>query len=206
MSDLEDGDDESNKETPQEAENDFIDAGFDFNVSHDDDIQQIINHRESSNKDGEPTVAKTSDSEPKANQTTCNGNKAAKVVKPSDKESKRRTKHNADRSIPNENKESNSTKPSELKRCCKQRAVQPMDNDDQEMHALPSEIDSTLRQQQHLKLSAVNLIHGVGGQKNHPEGIQYSKVIKLANPQKTLIAYALLTISKCFGLIILQNC
>ena len=30
MSDLENGDDESNKETPQEADNDFDDAGFDL--------------------------------------------------------------------------------------------------------------------------------------------------------------------------------
>ena len=63
MSDLEDGNDESNKETPQEAENDFDDADFDFNVSDDDDIQKIINHRESTDNDEEPTVAKTSDSE-----------------------------------------------------------------------------------------------------------------------------------------------
>ena len=30
MSDLEDGDDESNKETPQEVDNDFDDADFDL--------------------------------------------------------------------------------------------------------------------------------------------------------------------------------
>ena len=67
MSDFEDGDDESNKEIPQEAENDLDNADFDFNVSDDDNILEIINHSESSNKDGEPTVAKTSNSEPKAN-------------------------------------------------------------------------------------------------------------------------------------------
>ena len=43
MSDLEDGHGESNKETPQEAENDFDDVDFDINVSVDDDIQEIIN-------------------------------------------------------------------------------------------------------------------------------------------------------------------
>ena len=59
MSDLEDGNDESNKETPQEAENDFDDAAFDFSVSDDDDIQKIINHRESTDNDEEATVAKT---------------------------------------------------------------------------------------------------------------------------------------------------
>ena len=43
MSELEDGHGESNKETPQEAENDFDDVDFDINVSVDDDIQEIIN-------------------------------------------------------------------------------------------------------------------------------------------------------------------
>ena len=43
MSDLEDGHGESNKKTPQEAENDFDDVDFDINVSVDDDIQEIIN-------------------------------------------------------------------------------------------------------------------------------------------------------------------
>lgn len=46
MSDLADGDDESKKDSPQEAENDFDDADFDFNVSDDEDIQEINNHRE----------------------------------------------------------------------------------------------------------------------------------------------------------------
>lgn len=46
MSDLADGDDENNKDSPQEAENDFDDADFDFNVSDDEDIQEINNHRE----------------------------------------------------------------------------------------------------------------------------------------------------------------
>ena len=52
MSDFEDGDDKSNKEIPQEAENDLDNADFDFNVSDDDNILEIINHSESSNKDG----------------------------------------------------------------------------------------------------------------------------------------------------------
>ena len=46
MADAEDGDHESKKETPKEAENDFDDADFDFNVADDDDIQEIIHHRE----------------------------------------------------------------------------------------------------------------------------------------------------------------
>ena len=43
MTDLKDGHGQSNKETPQEAENDFDDVDFDINVSVDDDIQEIIN-------------------------------------------------------------------------------------------------------------------------------------------------------------------
>ena len=57
---VEDIDEKSNKEAPQEAENDFEDVEFDFNISDDDDIQEIISHRESCNKDGEPVVAKVS--------------------------------------------------------------------------------------------------------------------------------------------------
>ena len=45
-------------------------------------------------------------------------------------ERKRRSKHNANLTTPNENEESNIIKPSELKRSCKQTTVQPMDNDD----------------------------------------------------------------------------
>ena len=56
---------------------------------------------------------------------------------------KRRSKHNADGTMSSENEESNITKPSELKHCCKQTTVEPMDNDDQEMHAVSSEIDSS---------------------------------------------------------------
>ena len=143
MSDLEDGHGESNKETPQEAENDFDDVDFDINIFDDDDIQEITNHRESSKTDGEPTVAKTSDSEPKANRTTCSGNEVAKVAKLSDIAPKRHSKHNADRTMPNENEESNITKPAQLKCCCKQTIAQPMNNDGQEMHAVSSEIESS---------------------------------------------------------------
>ena len=123
MSDLKDSDDRSNKEAPQEAENYFEDVEFDFNISDDDDIQKIINHRESkndskshqSNKDGEPAVAKMSDGELKANWSMSNENEVAKVVKPSDMEPKRQNKHNVDRVMPNENEESSIIKPSELK-------------------------------------------------------------------------------------------
>ena len=51
-------DEKSNKEAPQEAENDFEDAEFNFNISDDGNIQEIISHKESCNKDGEPAVAK----------------------------------------------------------------------------------------------------------------------------------------------------
>ena len=53
-------DEKSNKEAPQEAENDFEDAEFNFNISDDGNIQEIISHKESCNKDGEPAVAKIS--------------------------------------------------------------------------------------------------------------------------------------------------
>ena len=56
---------------------------------------------------------------------------------------KRRTKHNADRTMTNENGESSITKPSELKCCFRQTTVQLMNNDDQEMHAVTSEIGSS---------------------------------------------------------------
>ena len=123
MSDLEDSDDRSNKEAPQEAENYFEDVEFDFNISNDDDIQKIINHRESkndskshqSNKDGEPAVPKMSDGELKANWSMSNENEVAKVAKPSDMEPKCQNKHNVDRVMPNENEESSIIKPSELK-------------------------------------------------------------------------------------------
>ena len=64
MPDLKDGDDKSNKVMRQEAEIDLNDANFGFNVSIDDCIQEIINCRESNNR------GKTSDSEPKVNETT----------------------------------------------------------------------------------------------------------------------------------------
>ena len=65
--------------------------------------------------------------------------------------------------MPNDNEESSTTKPSGLKHCCEQTTAQPMDNDGQEMHAVSSEIGySKLRQQQHLKPSAINHIRGVG--------------------------------------------
>ena len=88
-------------------------------------------------------MAKTSDSEPKANRTTCSGNEVAKVAKLSDIAPKRHSKHNADRTMPNENEESNITKPAQLKCCCKQTTAQPMDNHGQEMHAVSSEIESS---------------------------------------------------------------
>ena len=103
MSHLKDGNNESDNDTSQEAGNDFNNADFGFNVSHDDGIQEIINHRESNNKDGEQTVAKMSDSEPKADWNACNKNEAAKVAKPADMEPKQHSKHNADRTMDNKN-------------------------------------------------------------------------------------------------------
>ena len=88
-------------------------------------------------------MAKTSDSEPKANRTTCSGNEVAKVAKPSDMVPKRPSKHNADRTMPSENEESNITKPSQLICCCKQITAQPMDSHGQEMHSVSSEIESS---------------------------------------------------------------
>ena len=86
-------------------------------------------------------MTKTSNSEPKANRTMCSGNEVAKVAKPSDMVPKRCSKHNAGQTMPNENEESNISKPAQLKSCCKQTTAQPIDNDDQEMHAVSSEID-----------------------------------------------------------------
>ena len=106
------------------------------------DIQEIINHRESTNKDEESNMAKMPDSEPKANQTMWSENKVVNFAKPFDMEPKHRSKCDADPTMPNENQESNITKPSELKRCCKQTTTQPMNSDDQEMHAVSYEIYS----------------------------------------------------------------
>ena len=58
-------------------------------------------------------------------------------------EPKRCSKHNADQTMRNENEESNITKPSELKHYCKQTTAQPMNNDDEEMLAVSSEIESS---------------------------------------------------------------
>ena len=59
------------------------------------------------------------------------------VAKQFDMEPKCHSKHNADRTMFNENEESNITKPSELKRSSKQTT------DDQEMHVVSYEIDSS---------------------------------------------------------------
>ena len=210
MTDLKDGHGQSNKETPQEAENDFDDVDFDINIFDDDDIQEITNHRESSKTDGEPTVAKTSDSEPKANRTTCSGNEVAKVAKLSDIAPKRHSKHNADRTMPNENEESNITKPAQLKCCCKQTIAQPMNNDGQEMHAVSSEIESSSKV--NTKAAATSKVvsdkpHKWRWRIKKPSKRDtVFKEIDLANPQKIFMSYALSTISKCFGLIISQTC
>ena len=67
-------------------------------------------------------------------------------------------------------------------------------------------LKSALREQQHLKFSVMNHMHVVGGSKSHPKGIKYSKEIDLANPERILMSYTLLTVSIFFGLIIFQTC
>ena len=58
-------------------------------------------------------------------------------------EPKRCSKHNADQTMLNENEESNITKPSELKHYCKLTIAQPMNNDDEEMLPVSSQIESS---------------------------------------------------------------
>ena len=82
-------------------------------------------------------------------------------------EPKRCSKHNADQTMRTENEESNITKPSELKHYCKQTTAQPMNNDDEEMLAVSSEIESSSKVNPKAAanqlLSAINHIHDVGG-------------------------------------------